>query len=98
MKEVKFSSCRCHSSTAIIILQCAVMAEADRQLLPCMFTATFAFKEMPFFKAPEDGRDISREHSLKGGFFIVMSIESDNSSLHLLASLFCPGADRSGRL
>lgn len=35
--------------------------------------------------APEDGPDISREHSLKGDVFIVMSIESDNSS-HLLAS------------
>lgn len=38
------------------------------------------------FKAPEDGPDISREHSLKDGVFIMMSIESDNNSSHLLAS------------
>lgn len=34
-----------------------------------------------YFKAPEDGLDISREHSLKGAVFIVMSIESDNNIL-----------------
>lgn len=55
-----------------------------------MFTANIAFKETPSFKAPEDGPDISREHSLKGGVFIVKSIESDNNSSHLLASPFHP--------
>lgn len=62
------------------------MAEADRQPPPCMFTANIAFKETPSFRAPEDGPDISREHSLKGAVFIVMPIESDNNSLHLPAS------------
>lgn len=80
----------CRSSTAIIILHHALMAKADRQPAPCMFTANIAFKETPSFKAPEDGPDISREHSLKGGVFIVKSIESDNNSSHLLASPFCP--------
>lgn len=51
-----------------------------------MFTANIAFKETPSFRAPEDGPDILREHSLKGGVFIVMSIESDNNSSHLLGS------------
>lgn len=66
------------------------MAKADRQPPPCMFTANIAFKETPSFKAPEDGPDISREHSLKGGVFIVMSIESDNNSSRSLASPHCP--------
>lgn len=39
VKKVKFSSCRCRSSTAIIIINYALMAKADRQPLPCMFTA-----------------------------------------------------------
>lgn len=55
-----------------------------------MFTANIAFKETPSFKAPEDGPDISREHSLKGGVFIEMPIESDNNTSHLLASLYYP--------
>lgn len=87
VKKVKFTSCRCRSSAAIIILHHALMAKADRQPPPCMFTDNIAFKETPSFKAPENGPDISREHSLKGAVFIVMSIESDNNSLHLPASL-----------
>ena len=84
-KEVKFNSCRFRSSTAIIALYHTPMAKADRQPLPCMFTANIAFKETLSIKAPEHGPDISREHSLKDGVFIVMSIESDNG-WHLLAS------------
>lgn len=57
------------------------MAEADRQLLPYMFTADIAFKKMPSFKALEDGPDILRELALKGDIFTVTSTESDNSSL-----------------
>lgn len=44
VKKVEFDSCRCRASTAIIILHHALMAEADRQPLPCMFTANIAFK------------------------------------------------------
>lgn len=62
------------------------MATADRQPLPCLLSVNIAFKETPFFKAPEYGPDISREHSLKGCIFIVMSIESDNNNSHSLAS------------
>lgn len=43
-EKVEFDSCRCRASTAIIILHHALMAEADRQPLPCMFTANIAFK------------------------------------------------------
>lgn len=67
----------------------ALMAKTDRQPQPCMFSANIAFKETPSFKAPEDGPDISKEHSLKGGVFIVMSIESDNKNSHLLSSPYC---------
>lgn len=63
------------------------MAKSDRQPPPSLISANIAFKETPFFKAPEDGPDISREHSLKGGIFIVMSIENDNNNSHSLASL-----------
>lgn len=79
VNKVKFNSCRCSSSTAIIILYRALLQKPP----PCMFTAHIAFKETPSFKAPEDGLDISREHSLKGGIFIERSIESD--SAHSLA-------------
>lgn len=65
------------------------MEKADRQHPPCMFTANIAFKETLSFMAPEENYDILREHSLKRGVFIVMSIESDNNSSHLLASPFC---------
>lgn len=45
VRKVRFSSCRCGTSTAIIILNHALMEKADRQRLPCMFTANIAFKE-----------------------------------------------------
>ena len=95
VKKVEFDSCRCRASAAIIILHHALMAEADRQPLPCMFTANIAFKRRCPSQAPEDGPDISRERSMKGGVFIVMSIENDNNGSRLPASALFPdfGAD-----
>lgn len=45
VKKAKFNYCRCLTSTAIIILNLALMEKADRQHPPCMFTANIAFKE-----------------------------------------------------
>lgn len=79
-QRVKFIPCWNHFCTVIIILLHVLMAEADRQLLPYMFTADIAFKK-PSFKVLEDSPDILRELALKGDIFTVTSIKSDSSSL-----------------